>query len=96
MTFSYKYILLALSVILFFIFVAWFWSYSIDDAFVTFRYAENFVNGHGFVFNPGDAPVEGYSNFLWLLILSGAVIKSLASRDTFPHQGVNGHHMQPG
>lgn len=45
--------------------------YSMDDAFITFRYAENLVNGHGLVFNPGDSPVEGYSNFLFLLILSG-------------------------
>jgi len=28
------------------------------------------ANGHGLVFNPGDKPVEGYSNFLWLLLLS--------------------------
>ncbi|SYZ74081.1 membrane hypothetical protein [Candidatus Zixiibacteriota bacterium] len=65
-----KYLLAAASLVLFFIFVIWFWAYSIDDAFVTFRYAENLVNGYGLVYNPGDAPVEGYSNFLWLLILS--------------------------
>lgn len=41
-----------------------------DDAFITFRYAENLVNGHGLVFNSGGQPVEGYSNFLWLLLLS--------------------------
>lgn len=48
-----------------------FWDYSMDDAFITFRYAENFASGHGFVFNPGESPVEAYSNFLWLLILAG-------------------------
>ncbi len=58
------------SIVIFLIFTFVFWAYSIDDAFVTFRYAENLVNGHGLVFNPGDKPVEGYSNFLWLLILS--------------------------
>ncbi|MEW5922565.1 MAG: hypothetical protein AB1746_01115 [Candidatus Zixiibacteriota bacterium] len=57
------------SILIFLIFVSIFWSYSIDDAFVTFRYAENFANGHGLTFNPGEKPVEGYSNFLWLLIL---------------------------
>ena len=46
------------------------WSYSIDDAFITFRYAEHLADGHGLVFNVTDEPVEGYSNFLWLLILS--------------------------
>ena len=38
----------------------------IDDAWISFRYAHNFVNGHGLVFNVGDA-VEGYTNFLWTL-----------------------------
>ena len=47
-----------------------FWKCSIDDAFITFRYAENLADGHGFVFNRGGQAVEGYSNFLWLLILA--------------------------
>jgi len=42
----------------------------IDDAFITFRYAENLANGHGLVFNPGGNPVEGYSNFLWTVLLA--------------------------
>jgi len=65
-----KSILLLISVILFFIFAYLFWGYSIDDAFITFRYAENLADGYGLVFNPGGEPVEGYSNFLWLLILA--------------------------
>ncbi len=52
------------------VFTCVFWDYSIDDAFVTFRYAENLADGHGLVFNPGAEAVEGYSNFLWLLLLS--------------------------
>lgn len=39
-----------------------------DDAFVSFRYAENLASGNGLVFNPGER-VEGYSNFLWTLLL---------------------------
>ena len=40
-----------------------------DDAFISFRYARNLVLGHGLRFNPGEhLPVEGYSNFLWVLI----------------------------
>jgi arabinofuranosyltransferase len=46
------------------------WDYSIDDAFITYRYSENLAAGRGLVFNPGDKPVEGYSNLLWLLMLS--------------------------
>ena len=40
-----------------------------DDAFISYRYVKNFVNGHGLVFNPGER-VEGYTNFLWVIILS--------------------------
>jgi len=41
-----------------------------DDAFISFRYVRNFSHGFGLVFNPGHEPVEGYSNFLWVLILA--------------------------
>ena len=37
-----------------------------DDAYISFRYAENFVRGLGLVYNAGER-VEGYSNFLWTL-----------------------------
>jgi hypothetical protein len=40
-----------------------------DDAFISFRYAENLVHGHGLVYNPG-VRVEGYTNFLWTLLLA--------------------------
>ena len=40
-----------------------------DDAFISFRYARNLLEGHGLVFNVGDR-VEGYSNFLWVLELA--------------------------
>jgi len=42
-----------------------------DDAFISFRYARNFARGLGLRFNIGDQPpVEGYSNFLWVMICS--------------------------
>ena len=44
----------------------------VDDAYISFRYARNFARGEGLLFNPGDAPVEGYSNFLWVVTLAGA------------------------
>ncbi len=46
--------------------VSWFLC---DDAFISFRYARNLLEGHGLVFNPGER-VEGYSNFLWVLELA--------------------------
>ena len=42
-----------------------------DDAYISFRYARNFAEGNGLVWNPGDRPVEGYTNFLWVILLSG-------------------------
>ena len=46
--------------------VAWFLT---DDAFISFRYVRNLLEGHGLVFNPGEY-VEGYTNFLWVLELA--------------------------
>lgn len=41
-----------------------------DDAFITFRYISNRHLGLGYVWNaPPFRPVEGYSNFLWMLLL---------------------------
>lgn len=40
-----------------------------DDAFTSLRYVQNFVDGNGLVFNIGER-VEGYTNFLWVLLLS--------------------------
>jgi hypothetical protein len=47
---------------------AFFWN-SIDDAYITLRYAENWAAGHGPVYNVGE-PVEGYTNFGWLAPLT--------------------------
>lgn len=44
-------------------------NFSIDDAFITFRYVRQFVAGNGLVFNLGER-VEGYSNFLWVMLLA--------------------------
>jgi len=54
---------------------------STDDAFITFRYAENQAMGRGLVFNTGER-VEGYSNFLFAQMLSLLVFSGLSG---FPH-----------
>jgi arabinofuranosyltransferase len=41
-----------------------------DDAFISFRYARNLAHGYGLVFNPGHERVEGYTNFLWVVVLA--------------------------
>jgi len=54
--------------------IAWavqtfFLNYTVDDAFISFRYSRNLAQGFGLVFNPGER-VEGYTNFLWTLLCS--------------------------
>ncbi len=39
-----------------------------DDAYITFRYAANYLSGHGLVYNIGER-VEGYTNFLWTIFM---------------------------
>lgn len=40
-----------------------------DDAYISFRYAANFLAGEGLVYNHGEH-VEGYTNFLWVMLLA--------------------------
>lgn len=43
-----------------------------DDAYIAFRYVRNAMLGHGYVWNPPPfRPVEGYTSFLWVVILHG-------------------------
>ncbi len=49
-----------------------YWTWTEDDAFISFRYAQNVAHGHGFVFNPGER-VEGYSNFTWVVVAAAAL-----------------------
>jgi hypothetical protein len=49
-----------------------------DDAYISFRYVRNLVEGRGLVFNPGER-VEGYTNFLWVLELA-AIWKAFGIR----------------
>lgn len=46
------------------------WHFTLDDSYIVFRYARNFAQGIGVVFNPGQR-VEGYTSFLWVGALAG-------------------------
>ena len=46
-----------------------------EDALITFRYSWMLAHGHGVVFNADMPPVDGYSDFLWVLI--GAVFEAV-------------------
>jgi len=48
-------------------FQLYFWDFIIDDAFISFRYAKNLYQHNQLVFNINELPVEGYSNFLWVI-----------------------------
>ncbi|MCB9870751.1 MAG: hypothetical protein H6837_12905 [Planctomycetes bacterium] len=52
-------------------------AWMLDDAFIFFRYAENWVEGHGLRFNAGEAAVEGYSSFLWVALLAAGHLCNL-------------------
>jgi len=53
-----------------------------DDAMISMRYARNFAEGHGLVWNRGEPPVEGYTNFLWVLVMAAAHALPLAASKT--------------
>lgn len=41
-----------------------------DDAMISMRYAKNFAAGDGLVWNPGEQPIEGYTNPLWVVFMA--------------------------
>src|SRR5262245_43733436 len=49
------------------------WRVTLDDAYITFRYARHFAEGYGLgAWNRTGEHVEGYSSLLWTLLLAGA------------------------
>ncbi|MHC4661580.1 MAG: hypothetical protein ACYS8W_07815 [Planctomycetota bacterium] len=61
-------VILAVAVTVFIFNLAPTWPFTMDDSFITFRYARNLAAGHGPVFNPGGPPTEGYTSFLWVIV----------------------------
>jgi hypothetical protein len=54
----------------------------LDDAMISMRYAENFAEGNGPYFNPRGEKVEGYTNPLWMLIMTGVHLLPIAKQYT--------------
>lgn len=50
--------------------VAVVWPFCSDDAFISLRYSERLLAGHGLTWTDGER-VEGYSNLLWVLLCAG-------------------------
>ena len=44
-------------------------NFFVDDAYITFRYIQQWIAGNGLVYNIGER-VEGYSNLLWIVLLA--------------------------
>jgi hypothetical protein len=61
-------LVLTLAVLVLLLSGLYFYHYLPDDTFITLRYARNVLAGRGIVFNEGER-LEGYTNFLWLLIV---------------------------
>lgn len=46
------------------------WDFTVDDSYISLRYAHNLVEHGGLVWNVGEPPVEGFTNFGWVLVLA--------------------------
>lgn len=51
----------------------WFSDFTVDDGAISFCYARNLAHGHGLVLVPGMERVEGYTNFLWVVLLAAGI-----------------------
>ncbi|MET8845695.1 hypothetical protein [Amycolatopsis sp. NPDC004625] len=65
----------------------------IDDAAITFAYSRNVADGFGPVLQPGAAPVEGYSNPTWMVLLALGKLVGLFDHGTL--FGVNDQILFP-
>jgi hypothetical protein len=68
-----SYACLAAAVLGFIVQAAYFWHYVNDDAYITFRYSRFLALGRGPYYNVGEH-VEGYTNFLLMLLLAPAYV----------------------
>lgn len=54
--------------------IAAIWPFTIDDMYISLRYAKNWVAGEGLLWNTNDPPVEGYSNFSFVVLAALALL----------------------
>ena len=43
-------------------------NFTLDDSYISLRYAQNLAHNGELNWNAGEQPVEGYSNFLWTVL----------------------------
>lgn len=66
------------------------WPFTLDDSYISLRYAKNWAAGYGLVWNIGEAPVEGYSNFSFVVLASLAIRLGLEPLIMLKSMGVLG------
>ncbi|MDH3284604.1 MAG: hypothetical protein OEQ13_07680, partial [Acidobacteriota bacterium] len=59
-----------------------------EDAYISFRFAKNLAAGNGLVWNVGEPPIEGYTNFLWVLMAAAGMALGLDVERLAPAMGV--------
>ncbi|HEY4180649.1 MAG TPA: hypothetical protein VGM90_27580 [Kofleriaceae bacterium] len=67
-----RWVLLAISMVALVIHTRAYW-FVTDDAYISFVYSRNLAEHGQLAFNVGLPPVEGYTNFLWTVILAGGI-----------------------
>lgn len=68
--FGFYHLILVVAIAIFSYQLVAMWPHTVDDAYISLRYAENWISGGGLTWDYGGAPVEGYSNFLWVMIMA--------------------------
>jgi hypothetical protein len=63
--------ILAVALIVLAVRAAWYVPWFADDSFISLRYSQRLLEGHGLTWNDGER-VEGYSNLLWVLLCAAA------------------------
>ena len=48
----------------------WVWRFTVDDSYITLRYSRHLAEGLGPTFNATGPRAEGYTSFLWMLVLA--------------------------
>ncbi|MFW9904328.1 MAG: hypothetical protein ACFFFH_08360 [Candidatus Thorarchaeota archaeon] len=48
--------------------------FTVDDAFISYRYADNLANGYGFSWNYDNKPMFGFSNYLLVILEAFGII----------------------
>ncbi len=56
---------------------------TVDDAYITFRYAQNLISGHGLVYNPGEA-VLGTTTPLYALLMAALALPFGGAHAPYP------------